>query len=278
MTWCWHRDGVATDEALVMLERARTRRLWRVADESRPFADGTAFRRARSSWANILLGAGMSDAAGDVDLPGLVAWYAEVGAEPRVELSDRARTPFVDALRAHGFGVLAVILLLARDVRPGDAALDPGAPEGIRIERLDPADTRRCEAMARVLVSAFTPDGQPVRDDDVTVNLTGLVHPGQVTFVALAGDHPVGGGMVDIDGHAATLYGGAVDRAWRRRGVQTALLRARVRWAAEAGARVVGTGTVSGGPTHRNGAREGFGIIGSRIVLARSAAPATGRP
>ncbi len=80
-----------------------------------------------------------------------------------------------------------------------------------------------------------------------------------------------------VDGpKAAALFALAVLPAYRRRGVQQALIAARLRAAAEAGATVVTISALPGVATERNARRMGFQVAYTKVVLVRPGAGLVG--
>lgn len=67
----------------------------------------------------------------------------------------------------------------------------------------------------------------------------GIDQPGTAMFVAEAGGEPIGMLRIDKAGYGVAELGMLVAAAWRRRGVGSALLRAGIAWAREAGAHKV---------------------------------------
>lgn len=76
---------------------------------------------------------------------------------------------------------------------------------------------------------------------------------GQQAFMSFDGDKPAGTGVIFIDGESAALDWGATHPDFRRRGGQTAVLSARIRFALEQGCSLICTMTgeaVPGDPQH----------------------------
>ncbi|MFG6503764.1 GNAT family N-acetyltransferase [Microbacterium sp. P05] len=87
-----------------------------------------------------------------------------------------------------------------------------------------------------------------------------ITDPVARVFGAWDGDLLIGAGAVHLLGEAASLNTGATLPSHRRRGVQGALISARVRAAADAGCRLVSaeTGSSPDSPSYRNLVRAGF--------------------
>jgi GNAT superfamily N-acetyltransferase len=90
-------------------------------------------------------------------------------------------------------------------------------------------------------------------------------------FVARRDGVAAGGASLRLGEQAALLCGAATLPAHRRRGVQTALLAARLRVAAEAGCDVAVVTTAPGSKSQENVQRQGFALLYARAVLVRTA-------
>ena len=76
-----------------------------------------------------------------------------------------------------------------------------------------------------------------------------------------------------LDGEVAQFSGAGTLPRFRRRGVQTALLRARLMDAAAAGCRIGVVLTQPGSKSQQNVQREGFALLYARHLLVKAAAP-----
>lgn len=166
--------------------------------------------------------------------------------------------------------------------RPAFAAADAAAAPGehgsaVTIERLDRSSAQSVLRCAEFLTRSFATPGAPLQDDELRAHLRAnvdqLSHPDAVAFVAMLDQGPAGVGFVDVEGPCAAVWGGAVAPEHRRRGIQSLLLRERLRHAAEHKVSIVSVETDSGGSTHRNAARIGFRLAYSRAVLGRPFRP-----
>src|SRR5262249_13830144 len=73
----------------------------------------------------------------------------------------------------------------------------------------------------------------------------------------------------NVSGDVALLCGATTLPAFRRRGVQTALLHARLRDAAAAGCTVAAVTTQPGSRSQANAQRQGFAVLYTRAILSR---------
>ena len=85
-----------------------------------------------------------------------------------------------------------------------------------------------------------------------------------VSFIAEADDQPVATGALFINEETALLAGASTIPAGRRRGAQTALLGARLRYAAERGCKIAMMGSAPGSQSQRNAEKKNFRIAYTR--------------
>ncbi len=90
-------------------------------------------------------------------------------------------------------------------------------------------------------------------------------------FLAFLGDEPIGGGALSWANGIALINGSGVRPAFRRRGAQGALLRARLARARELGCEVAYSTTFPGTASRRNMERHGFRVAYPKVVMLRPA-------
>ena len=190
-------------------------------------------------------------------------------------------SPYVDAaygpaLRARGFAFDHTLHVFCAALASLEIEDCRGA-SGITIERVDHDDAERVERAAIEVVR-----GKLGLDDDAQVDEAKAVISrmvvscrGVATFVARRGDAIAGGASIGLwEGHPlspshANMYGAGVEPAWRGRGVQMALIRARLRWARERGVETVSLDCRPGVATERNAARLGFELVYTKPVFLK---------
>jgi GNAT superfamily N-acetyltransferase len=89
-------------------------------------------------------------------------------------------------------------------------------------------------------------------------------------FLAFANGTVAGGGAVSARGGVCGLFGASTLPAFRRRGVQTALMSARLAWATERGCDLAVSVAQPGSASHRNIERRGFRVAYTRTKLIRA--------
>lgn len=93
--------------------------------------------------------------------------------------------------------------------------------------------------------------------------------PGYVSVAARVGGTLVGNAAMRVDGALARFCGAATQPQFRRRGVQTALLRWRLAHARALGCSLAVVTTQPGSKSQQNAQREGFQLLYARQLLVK---------
>jgi ribosomal protein S18 acetylase RimI-like enzyme len=96
-----------------------------------------------------------------------------------------------------------------------------------------------------------------------------FVAAGARTYLAVLDGVVAGGASMRMTDGVAQLTGAATAPAHRRRGVQTALLAARLSDAAKAGCDIAVVTTAPGSKSQQNAQRQGFALLYTRAVLVK---------
>ncbi len=264
--------GLEFTELARRIERKQGTSLEGLAREVVPVAEGWMIFDTPGSPVNKVCGIGLGRALTDAELDGLVTFYTERGAEPKVELS-----PFTSPVLLEGFGRRGFVLrefenVLVRELQEGEAlrALLPGGwPAGVSIERVDPANEDLLREQIQVAFSGFFPEGVELPEGIVEFGRRCARTRGYDLFVARAGGEVVGAGGCESGEGVTLLFGTSVKAAHRGRGIQQALMAARLERGRELGSRLAVITSRPGIPTERNATRLGFGMAYSRAVLVK---------
>jgi len=234
-------------------------------------AGGVAVFVERHAPSNKLIGAGFAGRADDSVLAGIEAHFARHGARLQAEVSTLADPALHRQLVERGYlpsGFENVLGHPLRDVVP---------PSGDRIT-VDPLSASDLETLADVMSEGFAhPDTGGVGGDELppaeelrraflgTWRTTGVRG-----YIARIDGVIVGGAVLRIDDDGVAQFGGAATLpAFRRRGVQTALLRARLAEAERAGCDIAVVVTQPASKSQQNVQREGFSLLYARQLLVK---------
>lgn len=236
-----------------------------VADEWEEIAGGRMGFAGVGSWANQAKGLGMEGPVADAELDRMVAFYEARGVEPRIEVCPLAHPSLIEGLSARRFVVKEFETVLAFDLERQPI---PPSPAGIGIRTVDPACEAERSVYSAILREGFAPPDQAMAE---RMERRYLAAPGVTALLADIDGEAAGAGTVDASPLCAMLFGAATLHRSRRRGVQTALMIARLVIARDAGCRYAAIHSRPDVATGRNALRIGFQTVYTKVVLARPA-------
>ncbi len=256
-----------------------------IALEFEEIAGGTmAWAGPGSTWANQASGLGLRGPVSGAELDRFVAYDRDRGAPPTIEVAPYAHASLVHGLRARGLGLREFELVLATEVIPGeDCRRRIAVPldAGIEVRRHEPGDDAADEAFARVSLSGIVPEGTEPGDEDLETSIRCLRHPRTINVGAWAGDRLVAAGamelMLDAPDEAgrptpvACFLAVTVRPEFRRRGIQQALMAARLQACADAGCRIACIHSDPAVATARNARRLGFTLAYTTVTVVADA-------
>jgi GNAT superfamily N-acetyltransferase len=177
--------------------------------------------------------------------------------------------PFADAsllalLAGRGYRVSEWQLVWTRAVP--DAPLAP-PPADLSVRRVRPGEE---ELHARVCMAGFL-ESEDVPRPAIDAILPAAFADGYELYLAWLGDEPIGGATLSVADGVAFVNGSGVRPAFRRRGAQGALIRARLDRARELGCTLACSTTQPGTASRRNMERHGFSVAYPKIVMLAGA-------
>lgn len=233
-----------------------------------PVAGGFACFAETGSPMNKVVGLGFDGLPDEAVLGEVERALAARGSDARVELSNLADPEIAAVLSGRGYRLLEFENVLGRPV-----GIDPPVETDVQVR---PADD--LAAWVAVLVDGFGhPDGEGLAaHEEFPADILeraerDMEKAGATAYVALYDGVVAGGGSMRIADGIAQLAGAATAPAYRRRGVQAALLAARLREAADAGCDIAVVTTAPGSRSQRNVQRRGFQLLYTRAVLVKPA-------
>jgi ribosomal protein S18 acetylase RimI-like enzyme len=166
--------------------------------------------------------------------------------------------------KERGYGIAELNNVLYRRLDPNEQF--PDAPSGCEIRRGRPEEA---EELGGIVERAFFPDGAPEAFQDLLTPLYQM--EGALTFAASMEGKMVacGVGLVIPDHCIFALCGAGTSAEYRRRGLQTALLRVRLAAAAEAGSEYAVVVTQGGTASQRNCERLDFRVAYSKVTVIK---------
>jgi len=232
-----------------------------------PIAGGVASYAEPDSPINKVAGLGFAGRPQASDFEKIEQAYAERGTPVQAEVASLADPALLEVLAARGYRLVSFENVLGRAL--GGAA-EPIAPPGIEVH---PCGDDQFDAWVEVVVEAtLHPDTQGIpwqeefpREilENAERDTAGLVQ----RYLATADGIPAGGGSMRVTDGIAQLTGAATAPAFRRRGIQSALLAARLTDATAAGCDVAVITVQPGSKSQQNAQRRGFDLLYNRAVL-----------
>jgi ribosomal protein S18 acetylase RimI-like enzyme len=209
-------------------------------------------------------GMGLDRAFTAEDLDHVEQFYRLHQAPSQVDVCPLHDPAVFEMLKERGYGIAELNNVLYRHLDPKEVF--PPAPEGCEIRRGHPEEAGELGA---IVERAFFPDGAPKP-------FRGLIEPlyemeGALAFVARVGGTMAacGTGLVIPEHRIFAVCGAGTLPEFRGRGLQTALLRARLTAAAAAGCEYAVIVTQGGTTSQRNCERLGFRVAYSKVTVIK---------
>ncbi len=218
-------------------------------------AGGWAMFHTPDSPLTQALGIGMNGPVTAEEMNRLENFFCERGAAPQIETCPHAHDSLRQHLNERGYRVLEWSNVLTRRLSPG--SLEPAPPGAVARE----AGATEISTSSRVAAEGFF-GGNPAPE---MVEMFDTFHAaGSRVFLAFADGVPAGtGGMAIVDG-VVNCFGDATLAQFRGRGLQAALIRARLAVAAREGATLGMVTTMPGTISQRNYERVGYQVAYTR--------------
>ena len=251
--------------------RAAARRRPQQGGFATPLAGGFATFTAPGSPVNKVAGVGFAGPLEPDALDAVERTYADRGVPVQFEVSCLADPRIGALLTGRGYALVNFENVLGLRL-----PAPPRAPaEGISVAE-SPAAERA--AWLELVVTAFaSPDAQGVpshesfpRDELERVMDDMAEAEGFERYLARRAGGPAGGAALRVFDGVAQLCGAATLPAQRRRGVQGALLDARLESAGRSGCDVAVVTTQPGSKSQENVQRRGFELLYTRAILVRA--------
>ena len=246
------------------MEYARTQATlhpdWPVA--VRAIAGGLAIHVCPGSPVNKVTGLGMHGLIHTADWRQVEEFYQQNHASPRVDLCPLADPSLLELLRQHAYRLQGFMNVLACAL-PHEVIPLHCSPE-VEVTRAGRAEGELwIRTTAQGFENAETP---PPRSLDILAPNFYAVNA--VPYLARVGGQPAGGGSILLHEGVAEFGGDSTHPAFRRRGVQAALLQARLAAAHELGCDLAMLLTEPGSASQRNAERAGFRVMYTNALLA----------
>jgi GNAT superfamily N-acetyltransferase len=210
-------------------------------------------------------GIGLDCPFSTADLDCIEQFYRSHGAPSQVDLCPMHGPEIFEMFKERGYSIAELNNVLYRKL---DAAMkfSTSAPSGCEIRR---ARREEAEAAGAIVESAFFPDGAPEAFRGLIAPLYGMERG--LAYVASLDKRLVacGTGVVIPEHRMFALCGAGTLAEFRGRGLQTALLTARIQAAIDAGCEYAVVVTQGGTTSQRNVERLGFRVAYSKVTVIK---------
>jgi len=241
---------------------------------------------------NGTFGLGMAGSVSVADVRALEGFFAEKGERALASICPHAHPSVLRTLAARGWTPVAFENVLTLELGPAADApsLAPGlAPAGapapapspvaplapvhieVRVARSDDELELWAALAANGFAAPEDPDPPEMRLSRASADMAG-----SSAFIGYVDGVAAGTGQLVVDGEIAWLSTDTTLPHLRRRGVQTALQRARLDAAREAGCTLAVTESMPGSASQRNMERLGFSLVYTRVEVLAPSTPREG--
>lgn len=228
-------------------------------------AGGTAVFAGVGSPVTQAIGLGLDGKVEDADVERLEEFYWSRGVAAELEVCPLVDISIYQLLAKRAYRLTEVSNVLVRELHASDTF--PANAPGITIRA-----AKESEAMlwASTVAQGFA-EHFPVTDV-LLDTMQAFFHRGSASsfLLAFADDAPVGGAAAAAYKGVGGLFGASTLPSFRRRGVQSALLAERLRWAQQQGCDLGASIAQPASASQRNIERFGFRVAYTRTKLAKS--------
>jgi GNAT superfamily N-acetyltransferase len=226
-----------------------------------PIGGGYALFAGLGSPVNTVRGLGMHGPASPADIEQAEAFFRDRAETPRIDVCPLADASLSTLLARRGYILSHFMNVLARPLDDTVLAYIPPREIAITEATLDQLDL-----WMHVTAQGFTGRDDPPADVFTVLGPNTYSEAG-VRFLAWIDGQPAGGGGMYLHDGVAEMGGASTRPAFRRRGVQTALLYMRLAVARRLGCDLAVVGTSPGSDSQRNIERAGFQLAYTKDIV-----------
>jgi GNAT superfamily N-acetyltransferase len=227
---------------------------------------GRAIFTGARFFSNRALAMGLRGPVNHDEIEAVETFYAARGVLSEIEIASMVDRSLLRLLNQSGYQLVRFRNIYAQVLHPHETpGATPAVPSGTT--EIHEVDASTAAAWSTTLIDGFgyTHDADRARVE--TWNQMVRALPGVTALVAVLDDTPVGAASVMVLGSTAMLGGAATLPAFRRRGVQRALIEARLAVAVHAGCELAIVTADPGSSSGRNVERTGFQLICNHIDM-----------
>jgi GNAT superfamily N-acetyltransferase len=208
-------------------------------------------------------GVGLNGPVSDEEFERMEKFYRCRGSDVFIEVCPMADASFIERLGKRGYRVIEFSNMLIREIDSQENF--PEFAPGITIRPAEPAESRLfAETVSRGFADHFEPTEELI--NTIQEFFSG---PGSAPYLVWIDGKPIGGGTLGIRKGIAGLFGMSTLPEFRRRGVQAALISARLAAGRAAGCDLAMSVTQPSSGSQRNLERQGFRVVYTRTKFTR---------
>jgi GNAT superfamily N-acetyltransferase len=233
-------------------------------------AGGFAIYCEANSPTTQAVGLGLAGPVSEEEFDHLDAFYRSRGEPVRVETCPLAEASLIEHFGKRGYRVTEFSSVMALPLDGANRVQSwPGPPPGMTIEKLG---HEQIDLWTMTVSQGFA-ENAPVLSEILEVMKMFALGPSAECYLARVDGQVAGGATLAIRKGVAGLFGASTLPAFRNRGVQTALLHARLSHAVEAGCDLAASLTQPGSTSQRNIMRQHFQVLYTRVKFESGFAP-----
>ena len=206
------------------------------------------------------LGLGMHGPVTADELDELEAFFRDRGAHVTVDLCPHSDPSLRDLLSDRGYRVLEFINVMVRSISSDDQI---SAVSNVEVRR---AEDDQDEVYVKTVIGGFF-GREDLTEQEIRLGTTLFHMPCTSGYLAWVDGEAVGGGGISIRNKVGSLFGDATRPAFRCQGVHSAIIRARMVAAQQAGCDLIAAGTAPGSSSQRNYERLGFQVAYTKLTM-----------
>lgn len=230
-----------------------------------PVAGGLAGFGGIDSPVTQAFGLGLNGPVTEADMAGMEEFYRAHGSPVNIETCPLADPSLLKLLNERGYTPIEYSNVFTRELTDGDSRAWPDPASEVRVRR--PAEDE-AENYSLVVARSFF-ESTEISPEFLSVFISCFYAAGAFFFIAEVDGVPAGGGMMSIHQGVTSLGGTGTLAEFRNRGVQKALLLARLAVAVENGCDLAMVATQPGSGSQRNVERQGFRVVYTRTKFLK---------
>lgn len=220
-------------------------------------------------------GLGLFDEVTDTEMDRLESFFLDRGAPVFHEVSPLGDPSIISILNARGYHPIEHTTVMFAPI-PDVATSVKGRENPDLVTRVIESD--EVDVWARTSADGWATEGEGLGDFMFGFARIGAQCDGAYPYLAELNGKPIATGTLFVQGDVAMLAGASTVPEGRKNGAQTALLTARLKFAAERGCTLAVMGAAPGSQSQRNAQRNGFNIAYTRTKWQLEAQNQIDRP